>query len=882
MRVKHSRPTISQQRMAAAIPPVPKKSRSILTKIKKTILSPFSPKRANENLSHIDAQSELFSDREFSEEEEDVYDHQEFVQPNPSFEELHAAFLVKGKSPLNQQGSIRNLIGESTNWRPDDWSTVQGRSIPRTPVNQPKIYPNLSTVQENNEPLKREIEYNKPGQSQPVKKNCYGQEKGQPPTRVSERNKNKINQLQTTTLPADPIELANQVEPTALLQPTEQNTASDPTPIDDTYLNLIPPSEPDTEEEIDEDFSSVISHNESLHHSQLVKIAEDVERQMKSEFNQQQITSTPFSKALNELHKREQTFTTQSATQTIQPQLVSYRTQTEPPSTRLKGTQTVLSPPKPTQTQAASTTPQGQQQRPIKPVKIKSPAMDVQQSTHYQELYKCLRKEGASKEVALAGAKAAWALSQKTHCPSITIKSNDNKVAAVTESDDTVSTQSYYNSQKLLQNQQQQAIALLAQVPAFNGTGATRFEDWIQHFERVIDTAEFEEGRKLKLLVSKLYGSAGDCITTFQLNYPKESKSFSKVKQCLHERFHGGEDRKAYLTEFKNCMRKSGESIRDYACRLQKLYSFAYPTEPGKAVDPDVVKLRETMLMDGFLGGLKPTLRERMSYKDYRTFNDMVKTAEKYAGILNESKLESKRVEFVNKIAADTNALELRETKEEISALKSVIEQLARNVQATKLTDNYHESINAVTTMQSPQMLESRREIEELKNLLKANTKSYSDVMKQQRDAEKTIKNMQIQMAGMSQPVFATQPPHQYMQNHSNQFVNQSALTAPVYQNTPPAYGGQPNQGGRPPQREGRYCTNCATLGRNPSTHNTDKCGWGPNGPTCFKCHQLGHLARECPSAPPRVDGRYAPPTNTRPVPSAPPAGQLNPWNRGN
>jgi hypothetical protein len=81
-----------------------------------------------------------------------------------------------------------------------------------------------------------------------------------------------------------------------------------------------------------------------------------------------------------------------------------------------------------------------------------------------------------------------------------------------------------------LQNQQQQTIALLAQVPALSGTGSCKFEDWIQHFERVVNTADFEEGRKIKLLGSKLFGAAGDCITTFLLNYPKEAQSFVKVK----------------------------------------------------------------------------------------------------------------------------------------------------------------------------------------------------------------------------------------------------------------------------------------------------------------------------------------------------------------
>jgi hypothetical protein len=95
-----------------------------------------------------------------------------------------------------------------------------------------------------------------------------------------------------------------------------------------------------------------------------------------------------------------------------------------------------------------------------------------------------------------------------------------------------------------------------------------------------------------------------------------------------------------YFTEFENCIRNSEESIRDYACRLQKLYSFAYPTEEGKPVDQAVLRLRETMLMDGFLGGLKPNLRERMSFKDYKNLNDLIKATEKCAAVLSEAKLE--------------------------------------------------------------------------------------------------------------------------------------------------------------------------------------------------------------------------------------------------
>ena len=385
---------------------------------------------------------------------------------------------------------------------------------------------------------------------------------------------------------------------------------------------------------------------------------------------------------------------------------------------------------------------------PTKPI-LKPTTMSL--TTPYEALYRCLRTSGISREDAAAGAKTALAVTKPAPSPSTapTTAAGGNSVDC-----STVSNQSYYNSQKLLQNQQQQTIALLAQVPAFNGMGSTKFEDWIKHFERVVDTSEFEEGRKIKLLGSKLFGSAGDCITTFQLNYPREAKSFLKVKQNLHERFHGGDNRKMYFTEFKNCIRNSGESIRDYACRLQKLYSFAYPTEEGKPIDPAVLQLRETMLMDGFLGGLKSNLRERMSLKDYNNLNDLVTATEKYAAILNEAKLEKRSVEFVNAVSANHD---LRETKNEISELKSVIEQLKRKLATTTLEGNSKETVNVAAT-QATQITKSKGEIEELRNLLKASDQSYNEMMKQSRDTENAMKTIQLQVTRMRQSILEAQP----------------------------------------------------------------------------------------------------------------------------
>ena len=126
-----------------------------------------------------------------------------------------------------------------------------------------------------------------------------------------------------------------------------------------------------------------------------------------------------------------------------------------------------------------------------------------------------------------------------------------------------------------------------------------------------------------------------------------------------------------YLIEFNNANLNPSESIRDYAYRLQKLHSFAYPVEAGKSRDPDdVLQLRETMLMDGFRQGLNSNLRERINFKEFKTFNDLLKATERCASILNEAKLEKR---FINAVTTNTNSQALQETKSKIEEMEVAI-----------------------------------------------------------------------------------------------------------------------------------------------------------------------------------------------------------------
>jgi hypothetical protein len=376
-------------------------------------------------------------------------------------------FLAKGKSLSNTPRPIRNLIGDSATWRQDDWSTTVGKSLPRTPVNKPKLYPDLSAITETVEPSSDGVAL-LPAPGIPEKRKRANNVKHQLLVRKSERLKGRACQNTENGKEA-----------------TKQ----------ENYLEIVNDSE-NEEDEGDDDFESKKSHLESDTEENDKVIEERVEAELKKKevaaqpATGHQQNALPFSST--PLNKTQNLYTAFSPPPKVEPATL---------------------PDKPEKTQPLPST------------------SNPQTITSKQSI-------------------------PPTYPPS--------KSSTVRPFDcSTVSNQSYYNSQKLLQNQQQQTIALLSQVPEFNGMGSTKFEDWIQHFERVVDTAEFEEGRKIKLLGSRFealgFGVCRGLYYYIPTQSPKESKVIQQSKQNLHERFHGGDNRKMYFTEFKNCVRNSGE-----------------------------------------------------------------------------------------------------------------------------------------------------------------------------------------------------------------------------------------------------------------------------------------------------------------------------------
>jgi hypothetical protein len=123
--------------------------RSFFSKLGKSLLNPFPPKLADQNKQQAD---DFYSDFEESNIDTIAADTAPPFPEELSFEEARVAFSRKGKSALNAPRPVRNLVGDSTTWRQDEWPNTAGRSLSRTPVGQPRIYPDLSAVVETVEP----------------------------------------------------------------------------------------------------------------------------------------------------------------------------------------------------------------------------------------------------------------------------------------------------------------------------------------------------------------------------------------------------------------------------------------------------------------------------------------------------------------------------------------------------------------------------------------------------------------------------------------------------------------------------------------------------------------------------------------------------------
>jgi hypothetical protein len=363
-----SPPNRKRLRMDSPLP-VGKKEKvrgtSLLSRLSRSIRK-LSPKVAEE--------PQPMEEEPFDEGEDSVDDleenEEEEAGKNLSFEENRKRFSAKGKSLLNTESRrpLRNLIGESAIWRKDDWSTQVGKTLPRTPVDEPRIYPDLSAVKEVVEPTLDEALRETDSDIQ-LKQKRSVRIKGQPPSRASERLKEQANQ-KIKTVESDPVE--------------------------DTYLHIG--GDPESgDEEFESSKSELESEAEENNKNIEDRVEHDLKRKQEVNPSDTKQNSSTFKYSSTPISRNQNLYT--NPLQPAKGESTSFPKQQvddQPGPSEVN---------KPKPVSQANTQP-----APLytlttqKPSIPHPPAISLPKS--YEVLYKCLQETGVSREDAAAGAKA--------------------------------------------------------------------------------------------------------------------------------------------------------------------------------------------------------------------------------------------------------------------------------------------------------------------------------------------------------------------------------------------------------------------------------------------------------------------------------------------
>ena len=386
--------------------------------------------------------------------------------------------------------------------------------------------------------------------------------------------------------------------------------------------------------------------------------------------------------------------------------------------------------------------------------------------------------------------------------------------------------------------QENQAISLLQNVSPFSGTpslkgiSSPRFETWIRTFEAVIDMANFDETRKVKLLSSKLTSVAAESLDDFMRSRTNDRITYALVKKHLMNRFHGAETREMYEKEFRSCIKQTAETVLDYAHRLRKLFQHVYPLTNCQRGIPDVINMQDTMLKDKFLSGLPVKLREKVKFKTFASFDDLIKATTKYEVAIHELDEERRQIDIVAQITShsqDTN----RQCDTQLSQFMK------------EMNDHHKELVAEIKETQKAFAQQWRNDFKEKKEdtQRKPSTTTRNDAQRPQLPYN-TNYPPQPPQNFQQNPGYAPQmqpyPPQAPVFTPTN-FYPPHIPTYPAHQQIrtmPPPTA--------PPLQNPMECKRCGRMG-----HYARICRApapiGTGNFQCYNCREEGHIARNCP-----------------------------------
>ena len=109
----------------------------------------------------------------------------------------------------------------------------------------------------------------------------------------------------------------------------------------------------------------------------------------------------------------------------------------------------------------------------------------------------------------------------------------------------------------------------------FSGEGKARWDDWIDHFDRIADCVnEWDADKQKKWLPARLTGRAASVYKRLS----EETKAdLKKTKEALEERFEPASRKELYRAELASRKKKRNEDWATYGEELTRLTEKAYP-----------------------------------------------------------------------------------------------------------------------------------------------------------------------------------------------------------------------------------------------------------------------------------------------------------------
>lgn len=390
----------------------------------------------------------------------------------------------------------------------------------------------------------------------------------------------------------------------------------------------------------------------------------------------------------------------------------------------------------------------------------------------------------------------------------------------------------------------QHTLSRLQLLPIFDGGHLTRFDSWLESFESIVDGSGWSEEKTIQMLRAKLTERAFSVMQTIIKNYPHDYQS---IKNQLLDYFHGDENAELYQKKFSKAKRKPGEKIIDYAHRIKEIFRRAYPNGYSE-------KTFAVILMQKFIEGLDSTLQQKIKYKTFKHYHDLVAATRIYAQRIEAMETDREKNEFVRAVDQQSES-EIKELKQMLLEQKEIVKSAVASIrQGNKVQE------------------EPKTETDEIKEVLSDLAKAVKELQGWKVDGVTSYyqKQMPLQkQVTFNQPTSqqnrnGNRPNRQYNNGNNQQFTNNPnghVAFAPKYPQNQPVNQQAPNFAA--PQRQQNYsatppmiCTFCGRRG-----HLQEQCFHfqrqtleNSKPPICFYCREIGHIAPHCPK--PKVQAR--------------------------